>query len=575
MKKISAIILALVMVLALAVPAMAATTYTLTINNTAPGHTYDAYQIFSGTLSSDGSTLSDIEWGAGIANPAGFVAALLADEVSIPLTGGATTTLKTVFSAVADVPAADQAAKVAEIAGTISNDSFTLDRFAELLGTFTAGAHLYLGTPTATTNTHVDGTHYDISGLPAGYYLVKDRDGTQEGEADFYSKYMVQIVKDGTVNVKGGNVTVDKGVNDTLDGTYDNVEDFDVNDTAYYKWTGTLPTNLRAYTEYWYKFTDTLPAGLTFVQLEQVYIEGHDGTPSHVFLDIHDAIPENDTLPTGITFNKVDNGDGTSVLTLEFNDLLKLYPSLLSTDKVVVKYSTYVNRDALIEKANTNEVYLEYDNNPNGEGHGKTVPDVAHAFTFHIEIDKYDMADPTKKLEGVEFVLYYRTVDAMENIVPMYAKVVTEEMIAAAEVINGKAVDADDLGLVYGWTANRAEASILDTDANGAINIKGLDEGTYFLEETKTVEGYNKLDTPVQIDIIPTYTETGDECSVTVEYKVDSISQGASHVVGVRNSKGSTLPSTGGMGTTVFYIIGSVMLLGAVVLLVTRKRMAI
>ena len=573
MKKVFALTLILVMLTAMAVPAMAAEqTYTLTINNTDPGHIYEAYQIFAGTLSDDQSTLSNVVWGSSVmydANgdgdytdegeydkSAALLAALKADTKEFAIGDGNTSTLGAIFTA------AEDASRVASILGTISNDSAPLDRFAEVVG-----AHL--GNPVSTSSYSEENTNYTISGLSAGYYLVKDKDGTQEGEDDFYTKYIVRIVKSDSVNVKGGNVTVVKGINDTVGGTYDNVEDFNISETAYYKWDGTLPTNLRAYDKYWYKFTDTLPAGLDFIRIEQVYIESHTGSVSHTFLDMTDASTENDTLPAGITFAENDG-----VITLEFNDLLKLYPSLLSTDKVIVKYSCTVNKDALIEQANTNEVYLEYDNNPNGEGHGKTVTDVAHAFTFKITVDKFDMADPTKKLENVQFVMYYRTVDASEQIVLNYAKVVTEELIAAGEKINGKDLTSADLGKVYGWTTDKSQASILDTDANGAFSVVGLDEGTYFLEETATVSGYNKLTTPVQIDIIPTYDEEGNECSVTVEYKVDSISQGNNGVVGIRNSKGSTLPSTGGIGTTMFHVFGSILLIGAVVLLVTKKRMS-
>lgn len=578
-RKVLAMVLALTMILGLALSVSAdETKYTLTINNTDAGHTYEAYQIFDGTLSTDGTTLSNITWGSSVKDGTGLLEALLTDKKEIKLTNG-TTTLEAVFaSAAALTDPADQLVKLAELLGNVSNDSSTLDRFAEVVGQAEYDAdgkfvkHTYLGDPVATDD-YTD-FKYELN-VPAGYYLVKDKEGTQEGEDDYYTKYIVRVVQSAAVNPKGSGITVEKTINDTLDGTYDDVEDFDINDDVYYKWVGTLPTNLRAYDEYWYKFTDTLPAGITFVQFEQVYIESHNGTTSHTFYDVTDTDTTNDELPKGITPTTPKEGEGGGIVTLTFDDLLTLYPSLLSTDKVVVKYRCYLNRDAVISKPNTNEVYLEYDNNPNGEGHGKTVKDVAHAFTFSFTVDKYDMADSTKKLEGVEFKLYYRTVDANENIVKMYAVVVTEEMIEDKKEVNGKVVDNDDLGMIYDWTADADEASILDTDAKGEFYVKGLDEGTYFLEEIKTVDGYNLLDTPIQIDIIPTYDEQGNECSVTVEYKVDAMTQGNRDVVGVRNSKGSTLPSTGGIGTTLFYVFGGILFAGAAILLITKKRMAV
>ena len=113
---------------------------------------------------------------------------------------------------------------------------------------------------------------------------------------------------------------------------------------------------------------------------------------------------------------------------------------------------------------------------------------------------------------------------------------------------------------------------MLDTDAKGAIALRGLDEGIYYLKETKAPAGYNLMETPVKVEIIPVYTEAGDEVSVTVNYKVDDIEQD-SNTVGVRNSSGSTLPVTGGIGTVLFYAIGSVLVIGAAVMLIVNKRL--
>ena len=144
-------------------------------------------------------------------------------------------------------------------------------------------------------------------------------------------------------------------------------------------------------------------------------------------------------------------------------------------------------------------------------------------------------------------------------------------MIAAGGEINGLHVDADDLGVVYGWTDDITQASVLDTDAKGALKVKGLDEGIYYLKETKAPTGYNLMETPVQIKIIPSYTASGDEMSVTVSYEVDSIAQ-SSDTVGVRNSSGSTLPVTGGVGTTMFYVVGGLLIAAAGVMLISKRR---
>ena len=564
MKKVITMVLVLAMVLSLAVPTFAATDFTLTINNTVDGHTYEAYQIFTGDLvTKDGrDVLSNIVWGSAVANPAGLLAAINADAKLSALHG-----------------AADAAALAVKLSA-VTSDSDTIDQFAEVVAPFL--------TVVAGTSTD-EGDYYEISGLVAGYYLVKDQDDTLDNKNDVYTKYIIRVLKDQTVTPKGDVPSVNKEINDTVDGTFNEVEDFDISDTAYYKWTATLPANLKSYEKYIYQFTDNLPKGLKFTRFEQIYIEGHDGNRVHTFYDVTDADPANDTLPAGISTNLVENGDMTSVLTLNFADLLTLYPSILPTHKLIVKYSCMVTRDALFVNAMTNTVSAKFSNNPNGTGDGdlgETPDDVAHAFTFKINVDKYDADNAATKLEGAEFVLYYERTVA-DSTVKYYAQVVTEEMVyvvdgdgnvtstlrpEAERMLNGTPVDGDDIGVVYGWTDVRANASILDTDATGKLAVRGLDEGIYYLQETKAPAGYNLMETPVQIKIVPKYTVAGNTASVEVSYEVDSIAQ-ASDTVGVRNSSGSTLPVTGGIGTTLFYVFGSVLVLAAVVLLITKKRM--
>lgn len=555
MKRVISLALCLMLVLSLATVAFAdETTYTLTINNGAENHIYEAYQLFTGELAEkDGvQILSNIEWGSSIVNDNGDETE---DEGEYDNSAALLAAIKA-EDGLSVLHSATDAASLAVLLSGVTSDSETLDLFAEVAGD-------YLGAATGTSGEQVNDA-YTISNLPAGYYLVKDKDHSLEGANDVYTKYIIRVLKSVEVTPKGDVPKVEKTINDTIDGTFTNIEDFDVNDTAYYKWEGTLPSNLKSYESYYYKFTDTLPTGMQHLEILQVYIEGHDGNKVHTFLD--KTVDSNATLPAGIT-SKVE-GD---VITLEFSDLLTLYPSILPTQKIIVKYSARVTRDALIAEPMTNTVKVEFSNNPNGDGKGETPEDVAHAFTFQINVDKYDADNANTKLEGAEFVLYYERTEN-DKVVKYYAKVITEEMIADGEEVNGVPVDEDDLGIVYDWTADKTLASVLDTNASGYLGVKGLDGGIYYLEETKAPVGYNLMETPVQIKIIPTYTETGDEVSVTVSYEVDAVTQ-SSDTVGVRNSSGSTLPSTGGIGTTLFYVLGGLMVTGAAVLLVTKKRM--
>ena len=573
MKRVISLALCLILVLSLATVAFAdGETHKLTINNATQNHTYEAYQIFAGKLEtitgSDVQALTDIQWGSAIVGEGyDHSAALLAEIHTVATAAEDESPLKKLLGTNSAGTLADS------IARNITSDSESLNTLATIFAKHIENGK-NTGTCAYTTNIvkddegkDVDKSYYTISGLTPGYYLVKDQDGSLDEAYDSYTKFILRVIKDETVAPKSGVPSVDKTINDTIDGTFTEHEDFDINDTVYYKWVGELPGNLKDYEKYFYKFTDTLPTGIEHIGFEQVYLEGKDGNVVHKF---YDAVEEID-WPTGLDHTV----DGKNV-TLTFEDLMTLYPSILPTHKIVVKYSGRVTRDALIAKPMTNRVYVEFSNNPNWDGTGeeptgKTPEDVAHAFTFQINVDKYDADDKQKKLPGAEFILYYERTEN-DQVIKYYAQVVTEEMIAAGEVINGTAVDADDLGIVYAWVTDATKASVLDTDDKGAIAVRGLDSGIYYLKETKAPAGYNLMETPVEIEIIPGYTENGDEVSVEVAYKVDNIDQDT-NMVGVRNSSGSTLPVTGGVGTTLFYIFGSIMVVGAAVLMITKKRM--
>lgn len=579
MKKVISVIVCILMVMSLNINVLAADpTHTLTINNPTEGHTYEAYQIFSGVLEkisgseSDTQVLTNIEWGSAIVGTDyNNSAALLADIQAAAVAAEDGAPIKKLLG----VEGRDAAYLAEVMADNVTSDSETLDTLAAIFAKHikdgsNVGTHKYTKNVIEEADGKItDKSYYTISDLTPGYYLVKDKDGSlgNKDKYDSYTKFILRVIKDETVAPKSSVPSVDKTINDTIDGTFTEYEDFDINDTAYYKWVGKLPSNLKDYETYYYKFNDTLPTGIEYVKFEQIYIEGHDGNLVHTFFDAS----KDASMPTGITAGL----DGKKV-TLEFKDLMTLYPSILPTHKIVVKYSARVTRDALIATPMTNSVYVEFSNDPNAEGEGteigKTPEDVAHAFTFQINVDKYDADNKEIKLAGAEFKLYYERTES-DVIVKYYAQVVTEEMIEANTVINGTVVTGKDLGVVYGWTTDVDKASVLDTDANGAIAVRGLDEGIYYLKETKAPAGYNLMETPVKVEIIPKYDLNGKEISVKVDYKVDDVPQD-SNTVGVRNSSGSTLPVTGGMGTILFYGFGAVLILGSAVLLVVRKRLS-
>lgn len=561
MKKLLALVLSIMLVMTMATTAFATTvkapapTYTITINNEVTGHTYEAYQFFSGELTtvSEADILANIEWGSAIAADKGTE--LLGKIDAQP--------------ELSALHGAKSAAELADKLATVTSDSKTLDTFAKTINP-------YLTTVAAESQRVTNG--YTISGLSAGYYLVKDKDGSLDPDAyDFYTKFILRVVKDQTVKPKGGVPDVTKGINDTLDGTYTDVKDFDISDTAYYKWTGSMPTMLNDYQEYYYKFVDELPVGITFNQIEQIYFANKAGENVHTVFDRRTMTG----WPSGVgitqinhdgVFTRDENGKITDVtrlekVELEFANLKALWVNLLPSHDIVVKYSARVTQDALIKTAMTNKVEVIYDNNPNGDGRGKTPSDEAHAFTFQIAVDKVDDSNDAKKLAGAEFVLYNQT-GGNDGVTKHYAKVVTQDLVDQGTFTKA------NLGNVYGWTTNPDEATVLVTDSNGYFRVGGLDQGIFYLEETKAPAGYNLMENPVQVEIKAMYSQSNQTVNAIVSYFVDGIAQNT-EVVKIRNSAGSTLPVTGGMGTTLFYVIGSILVLASAVMLITKRRMGV
>lgn len=585
MKKVLSLVLCVVLLLSMGISAFAAEpTYTLRINNPTKDHTYEAYQIFSGKLEkisgTDIEALTDIKWGSSIVGTGYDHSAALLAEIQAAATAAADS------APIKKLLGVTTAADLAEaIADNITSDSETLDTLAAIFSKHVeAGSKIgeqgYTENIVDEGGKSVDKSYYTLSKLPAGYYLVKDAENTLTGKYDSYTKFILRVVKNTEVSPKSGVPAIEKEISDQLHDNFGESKDFDINDAVYYKWVGHLPSNLSAYEDYHYKFYDTLPKGIRFVKFEQIYLVDKDNNVVHTWMDMSDTNDANNTLPTGVEATNTVQADGTTAITLAFTNLIALYPDILADQKIVVKYSAFVTRDAVMAHPMTNTVYVEYDNDPNhsGDGHyGRTPEDDAHAFTFGINIDKYDTDNKAVKLPGAQFILYYTKAEKNEitgntENVNYYAKVITKAFLEAnpSYELNGRPITAADRGVVYGWDKDIANASTLTTNENGEILLRGLDAGIYYLKETEAPAGYNLMETPVKVEIAPTYDKAGN--LVSVEYKVDDVKQ-ATNTVGVRNSSGSTLPVTGGMGTTLFYILGSILFVGAAILLIAKKRM--
>ena len=560
-KKLAAVLLSLTMAMLLTIPAFAAENYSITIRNDKTGHTYEAYQIFTGDVSSDaqqggneeGPILSNIVWGRGV-NGADLLAAL--KEADAEKYGQC-----------------EDAADVAEALGAEDAAAADAAAFAEI-----AAEHLTVATGTA--NAPVDG-NYVIEGLPAGYYLVKDQDGSLEGDADAATEYIVQVLGNVAMEPKDSDIpTVEKKVSeedyhqdDGYGTTYNDVADWDIGDSVPFKLIGSIP-DMSAYDTYEYIFTDTLSNGLTLQEgTVQVYIAVNRDD------EVRDYTPLTEGEDYTLTVNNVENGGGS--FSIAFDDLKTApYVDQGNRNFVIVTYDATLNANAEIGlDGNPNNVYLEFSNNPNGDGRGRTAEDTVIVFTYELDGTKVDGENAETKLEGAEFVL------------------LNGGHTRVAHIENGKLVGWINLPEGYDdrnyneipyetWQALDGNTSVIMTSAaEGAFGVSGLDEGTYYLMEIKAPTGYNLLENALRLDIAAAtangQTWAGDPAAALTALTINVDQGGAQNgdvgtgavALTVANNQGATLPETGGMGTTLFYVIGGLLVAGAGILLVVRLRM--
>lgn len=564
-KKLAAILLSLVLVLALAVPASAQIgNYSITITNDQDGHTYEAYQIFAGDVSDDtqqeggeeGPILSNITWGENIGNTTGLIQALIdSDIVAFDGLNAATSTAATVAEALE--VAADAAA------------------FANLVEPFLTGDPATSGAYNAEAHT------YTITGLDAGYYLVKDRDGSLQDNPATATEYIVQVLGNVAMAPKDSDVpTVEKKVSeedfrqdDGYGYGYNDVADWDIGDSVPFKLIGSIP-DMSAYETYEYIFNDTLSNGLTLQE---------DTINVYIAVNKDDEVGDYTALTAGedytLTLNNVENGGGSFSIAF---DNLKTAPYIADGTRnyVIVTYDATLNPNAVIGlDGNPNSVDLQFSNDPNGDGLGRTTEDTVIVFTYELDGTKVDGENEDTKLEGAEFVLFnggHTRVAHIEN-----------GKLAGWVALPG-GYDSDTYQQIpyEMWEEIDQTTSVIMTSAAGGVfGVSGLDDGTYHLMEIKAPNGYNLLEGDVQLVIEATtvngQTWNGVANTALTALTINVANEGAVNGktdtgavnVTVRNNQGATLPETGGMGTTLFYIIGGLLVVGAGILLVVRIRM--
>ena len=523
-RKLASLLLALVMVFALATTAFAATV-TVPTDGILKDHTFTAYQIFSGR--EENGILSDVQWGSGIGSDA-FLNALKVDTTCSSLFTNCTT-----------------AADVAKVLGDNNTNTALANAVAKL----------------AYANKTGDGTGL-TSGentLADGYYLIVD---TTEnvGEGGAYNTALLQVVGNINITVKTAAPTVEKKVKEG--DSYGDVADCNIGDAVEFLLIGSVP-DMSGYDTYKYIFHDTLSAGLDAPETSNV----------KVYLSADRVVDASDAEVTG-SFNITVSGQE---ITVSCADLKTTVNGIDNVSYVIVKYSAVLNAKAEIGlNGNTNTVKLEYSNKPDQSGSGdtdntgKTPEDKVIVFTYELDTTKVDGKDNTKKLAGAKFVL------------------LNSDVTKVAKITNGMfdgwqdlpAAGADNKIAAESWTAD----TVLTSGDDGLFKVTGLDEGIYKLREIVAPAGYNMLDKDITVVITATTSTSWD--GVTPSDALTNLEVTAGNVAGtgntstgiaaitVANNAGSTLPETGGMGTTIFYVLGSILVVAAVVLLVTKKRMS-
>ena len=567
--------LVLVMVIAMAMgttlTAFAASENKITITpngqstETGGAERFEAYQVFKGALSATShDELTGIEWGDNVEKDA-LVAAMKADR-TVMADGkkfGEHFTEEYTKWQTSHSQEYNEATMVARFLAESEHvkDPAHADEFARLVA-----EHLK-GSPKKST---VDGGNWVIDVGVAGYYLVKDTytggsgDGTADGSA---SSYILQVVGNTTVALKATVPTVEKKV----EGQNGYLTGIDGSTEMTYTLTGTVAENIGEYDTYKYKFVDTLSAGLTYTAgSASVQLTWNGGSKTLAANTDYTLTAPSDTDNT------------THTLTVDFTDLKAVivkYALGLNLEmaangtcegaksvKVIVTYKAKLNEHAVMgETGNENAVKLEFSNNPYTDGTGETAPDTVKTYTVALQVKKVN--ESNEPMSGIKFKLRKTDGD--------YAtlKQTTETSVGH---------ENENVYTITGWVSDAGRATVLTTDAQGLINIHGLDIGKYTLEEVEAAKDY-ELMKPVSFEVTGSVQDDGSLGSVALkpgynDHRSDVTLDhtnfaGHDAQMTLKNFKSPILPHTGGIGAgIVLGVSAAVVLLGAAVITLGLRK---
>ena len=532
-KKLLAALLAVAMVCAMAIPAFAGTEGDITT-----WHSFSAFQIFKGDVEGNDIKdfkISNVTWGSNIAdNPAAFLDQLKADS-----------TLGTQFHFI-DATDANTAQKVLEVISKWDDSDANSIAFARFVCHYLYPDANAKPKPAVEGGGGSDHIHFD----EAGYYLVVDTTPFNHGDFDHaYNSFLLMVTHTNwnvPITPKAEKPSVKKEVFDNFDnqdgtstGDFGSSADHAINEKFQFKLTATLPASTDHaydyYDTYAVCFKDTLSEGITYDGPDSVVIKSNNNT--------HDTTidPSKYTIDT-------KNLENQNYFEVNIHDVKACAKDagfdLNDGATITFTYTAHLNEKATVNTTsgptdNKNSVQLQYSNNPRpGDYWGTTPKSEVYVFTYQLNNTKRQNTVDGPALAGAGFKLYS---DAeCNNEVGLYQE--GEFYYPIKDATGKKAVE-------------------MISGENGQFNVKGLDAGTYYLKETITPAGY-------------------DTCGVTpVTIKADHSGndhvnlEGSNLTIVNKKAGGITLPSTGGIGTTIFYVVGGGLMVAAIVLLVTKKRM--
>ena len=436
----------------------------------------------------------------------------------------------------------------------------------------------------------------DFGELELGYYVIADiTDPNNINRKPVSGLILDTATPDVVIEVKAEKPGIDKKIDndDNLETDNDRVDanEAAIGDTITYVIDSKVP-DMTGYEKYYFIMHDTLSKGLTYTNNmkvtvgDKVLVEGVD-----------------------YTLTETNNEDGTTSLKIVFNNFLQYDAPEFIDAPVVVSYTAMLNENCEVNTTpNTNDVYLQYSNDPDVECDGENEPteedllkkptgdtpkETVKTYTTTLEIVKTDPAGT--RLQGAQFTLTGTTMNKV--------RIETESFELDPNgdywmLKDGSFTTTDPESLIDGAPINKdLYASLTDkytktthvefktqegeeltitgtVGEDGVLRFEGIPSGEYVIKEIKAPDGYNILKDTINVTIESEYVEEDGEGKMVFTYSGEAVDYNGVARVTVINQIGSELPSTGGVGTTMFYILGGVLVLAAVVLLVARKRMS-